>query len=125
MASLLVSGKRVKAAFDQVFCPTLVSDVVYAVALLQAKGVTGIVNVCSSEPFSRYELAVKMAQALDIDPAQIDRVALSELGFKSNRPKNTSMVPRRLLQATGISFVPIEQCINKAAKNWKGGRYAG
>lgn len=120
MAGILASGGIVRAAFDQIFCPTLLSDVVNAVAFLQMKGITGIVNVCSAEPWSRYDLALTLAKSIGIDSSRICRISLDDIGFKTTRPKNTSMIPKRLLSGTCIKFTPILEYIEQTASNWSG-----
>lgn len=118
IAGTLASGGIVRAAFDQIFCPTLISDVIDAVACLQAKGTTGIVNVCSPKSWSRYDIAVALAEKMGIGPERINRISLDEVGFKSKRPKNTSMVPKRLLSEAGITFTSLTECIEQTAINW-------
>jgi dTDP-4-dehydrorhamnose reductase len=118
MASALANGDTIRAAYDQIFCPTLISDVISAVAYLQSKGITGIINVCSQESWSRYDLAVLLAEKMGIERSRISKVSLDEIGFKANRPKNTSMIPKRLLAEKRITFTPISGCIEKVAKNW-------
>lgn len=118
MANILASKGRVKAAYDQVFCPTLISDVIDAVGCLQAKGVVGVVNVCSPEAWSRYEIAIELAKAMRIDTNSIFRISLEEMRFDSRRPKNTSMIAKRLSTETQIKFSPILECIRLVANNW-------
>jgi len=118
IAGTLASGGIVRAAFDQIFCPTLISDVIGAVACLQAKGTTGIVNVCSPEAWSRYDIAVALAEKMGIGPGRINRISLDEVGFKSKRPKNTSMVPKRLLSEAGTTFTSLTECIEQTAISW-------
>ncbi len=120
MAHTLVSGGILRAAFDQIFCPTLISDVINTVVYLQAKGTKGIVNVCSPEVWSRYDLALAIANAKGIDKGKVIRISLDELGFKSNRPKNTSMIAKRLSSETLLAFTPISKCIEIVARNWTG-----
>lgn len=120
MARILASGGIVKAAFDQLFSPILISDVIKAVIYLQANKVTGIVNVCSPETWARYNMAIKLAKDMGIDTHRVHSLSLDELGFKSKRPQNTGMVPKRLLTEGKITFTPISQCIKQVADNWMG-----
>ncbi|MFH1593946.1 MAG: sugar nucleotide-binding protein [Candidatus Omnitrophota bacterium] len=120
MAGILMSGGTIRAAHDQIFCPTLRSDLVRVVADLQSRGICGVVNVCSPERWSRYDLAIEMARALGCDTRKISRVSLDEIGFNTMRPKNTSMRTERLVRETDIGFTPISDCIERVAANWKG-----
>ncbi|HAW50650.1 TPA: hypothetical protein DCX16_06855 [bacterium] len=119
MASILASGGIVKAAFNQIFSPMLISDVINAVAYLQAKGTTKIINVCSPEVWLRYDLALEMAKAMGIESKQIQRISLDEIASEAKRPKNTSMIPKRLLSEKQITFTSISKCIKIIAKNYR------
>src|SRR5205823_2437610 len=66
MAASLMSGRPVAAARDQVFCPTWVVDLVKAIMEVQVRGLRGIVNLCSPQPWSRYELARVVARTLRV-----------------------------------------------------------
>jgi len=118
IARVLSSGGVYRAAFDQILCPTLVTDIIDAVGLLQAKGATGIINVCSPEVWSRYDLAAALAGSMGVAADKVIRAPLDEIMASSKCPKNTSMV-------SGISlrpdrdFTPISICIEQTAKRWK------
>ncbi len=118
MARLLSSGGEVKAAFDQVFNPILASDVVNIVSRLQARKLTGVVNVCSKESWSRYDMAAAVARAMDVDSGRVKRVSLDEIAFKAKRLKNTSMSPLRLMGEGLADLAPIDECIRTVAANW-------
>lgn len=119
MANILASGGIVKAAFDQIFSPILISDVINIVAYLQVKDTTKIINVCSPEVWSRYDLALEMAEAMSIESKRIQKISLDELEGETKRPKNTSMIPKRLLLEKQITFTSILECIKTVAKNYK------
>ncbi len=63
MAARLSGGEPVRAACDQVFCPSYVGDVVRCILLLQAAGADGTYNVCSPEVWRRSDLAKELAAA--------------------------------------------------------------
>ena len=119
MASVLTSGGTIRAASDQVFSPTLLSDTVQAVKALQAKGATGTFNICSPEVWSRYDLALKMADCLGINSNQVERICLDDLNEPFKRPKDTTMATEKLRKKTNCAFTPIEQCIKQVAEHWK------
>lgn len=118
MAGIMSRGGEIRAAYDQVFCPTLVRDVVGAVARLQTKDCRGIYNVCSPGKWSRYDLAQALAQKLSFPAAGIKKVSLDEIGFRVRRPKNTSLVPRKLLAEIDFKFTPMAECLERVAENW-------
>lgn len=118
MADIFAGGGEVMAAFDQIFSPTFVLDVVGNVTLLQRSGLTGAVNVCPREAWSRYDLAIKLAALMGIPAHKVRKVAMEEVYKGQVRPKNTSMVPERLGREDGASFKPMKECLNVVAENW-------
>lgn len=119
MASALTSGKTIRVAYDQIFSPTLLSDSANVLKILQMNDVTGIVNISSPEVWSRYDLALKMADCLGVDPKSVERVSLDDLHEILVRPKNASLNIRKLIKETQYKFTPITQCIETIANAWK------
>lgn len=119
MAAILMSGGMVRAAYDQILSCTLLSDAVNAVNLLLAKDFKGVVNVSSPEVWSRYDLAVEVADRLGVDRARVERISLEDLKESFERPKNSSFKVEKLIRETSYSFMPITWCIEKIAENWK------
>lgn len=118
MASTLVSGRIYSAAYDQIFCPLLVSDLMQIVLDLQRCYVTGVINVCSNEVWSRYDLALVMANALAIDTGRIAKIRFDELCGGFVRPHNTSMQIKRLTHEMQCVFTPIRECVKQIAYNY-------
>lgn len=118
MVSILSSGKTVRAASDQIFNLTLISDLVNIVTSLQKENAEGVYNICSPEIWSRYDLALKMADCLKVDRSQVEKISLDELGESFTRPKNTSMVTRKLDQKINYEFTLISECIERIVESW-------
>ncbi len=117
MARILSSGGVVQAAYDQIFCPTLITDIINALSWLQVEKVTGIVNACSPEAWSRYDLAVSLAKTMKVDVNKVRKASLSEIMTNKERPKNTSMISSALLKDS-VFFTPMTTCIKRIASNW-------
>ncbi|MCX5751940.1 MAG: sugar nucleotide-binding protein [Candidatus Saganbacteria bacterium] len=120
IAEKLSKGEEVRAAYDQCFCPTYIGDFVLAVAGLQAKGAKGIINVCSPQRWSRYELATWIARKMGVDQAKVKKISIDELDFKVKRLKNTTMVPEKFLLLNDFNFTPMSECIDYVVEKWKG-----
>ena|SRR3989338_594174 len=118
MASILSSGETVCAASDQIFSLTLISDLVNVITTLQRNNATGVYNICSPEVWSRYDLALRMAECLGVAPTKVQKISLDELGESFTRPQNTSMATKRLDRDVNYRFTPIMHCIRKIAENW-------
>ncbi|MCZ6676206.1 MAG: sugar nucleotide-binding protein [Candidatus Poribacteria bacterium] len=119
MASRLSQGLLVRAACDQIFCPVLVDDVVKMVMALQQARATGIINVCSPEAWRRLDLALAMADVLDVDGALVQEISLDDLGEPFRRPKRTNLICQRLRETADIEFVPTARCIEQVARNYR------
>lgn len=121
MASALAAGRRIRAAPDQVFCPTHVDDVIEVVARLQSSPVRGVVNVCAPYPSSRYDLARELARQMDVDPDSVEAIPLADLGLPGDRPRDTRMVCGRLSAALPHSFLHPRVAIGRVARSHRCG----
>ncbi|MDD5108737.1 MAG: sugar nucleotide-binding protein [Candidatus Omnitrophica bacterium] len=117
IAGILSSGGTYRAAYDQIFCPTLVTDVIAAVSLLQSQGSTGIINVCSPEVWSRYDLAIVLARLMGVSTDKVIRASLDEIMISPRYPKNTSMISGIVLKPVS-DFTPISICLEQTARHW-------
>ncbi|MEK6233721.1 MAG: sugar nucleotide-binding protein [Planctomycetales bacterium] len=98
MISRLRGGQELRAATDQVFCPTTVDDVVRIVLQLLRKGCRGLFNLAAAEAFSRYHIAKTAANALGIPEDRITKIRLDDLAEPFERPKRTTLRCDRLNQ---------------------------
>jgi|TARA_B100000780_G_C21083091_1_gene436243 dTDP-4-dehydrorhamnose reductase len=117
-AKLLSKKKDVLAATDQYFCPTLINDLTDVINKIQLSNLKGIINVCSNEIWSRYDLHISLANALDVNKKFVKKINLHDLpGFKK-RPLNTSMKCNKLRKAIIHRFKPMSESIKIIAKNY-------
>lgn len=119
MATKLIANKPIRALTEQIFCPTLVDDTVQAVMMLQKKGTTGITNICSPEIWSRFDLAVELAEYLNKDVNLVQPMSFEDLGDNFHRPKRTNMISNRLKEEVQINFKPMRYCIQKVDENYR------
>lgn len=119
MATQLHEGKMYAAAHDQVFCPTFVHDLAPAIMALQSLGLTGMLNVCCPQPWSRYDLAVAVARHLGLGAERVTSIALADLPGDFQRPRRTVLVPRRLTEATSVRFTTVEEALPTLARQYE------
>lgn len=119
IADRLVRNETIRAATDQGFCPTCVHDLVRAILAIQARGLRGVVNVCSPERWSRYDVACAVARALEVDPGRVRPVSLRDVPGMEGRPLDTSMTCPRLSREVGSSFTPLSVTVHQVAANWR------
>lgn len=120
LASNLIKGNKLRVARDQFFCPTHVEDVVRAVHFIQGQGYRGMVNLCSSEVWSRYQLALAIQGGLPLAPGSIEGINLHDIPSMAGRPLNTSMVCSSRLIGEGFRFTPLSECIERVIGNYRG-----
>jgi dTDP-4-dehydrorhamnose reductase len=113
MAHTLAEGRPMMAAADQFFCPTEVGDLVRVIQTAQENESRRVLNICSPETWSRYEIACALADAMHLDCARITRCNLDDIPAMRNRPHNTSM-----RCSTLPAFPPLKEHIELVAGNW-------
>jgi dTDP-4-dehydrorhamnose reductase len=120
LASNLAEGKKIRVAQDQFFCPTYVGDVVNAVHFIQARGLRGLVNLCSPEVWSRHQIALAMRPELSAAPELIEAINLHDIPTMAGRPLNTSMRCSPQLTEAGFQFTPLTRCLEQVISNYRG-----
>lgn len=119
MASTLKSGGSLRAAYDQIFSPIFVLDVINIVMALQMKNVTGVINISSPEVWSRYDLAVALGECMGVDSNRVKRISLDDLQETFKRPKNTSIKASKILREIDYKFKPMMRHIEQIAESWR------
>lgn len=91
MVQTLIKGEDLKVAYDQIFAPIFVGDVVRRVISLLQENRRGIETVAGPQYASRLEMAEHVAQQLGADKRRIQRISLDELDDGIKRPKTLSL----------------------------------
>ena len=85
----LEAGKKINVVNDQFRMPTLVDDLLKAIALIVQKDAVGIFHISSNELLSIYEIALLVADAYKLNTQQITAIPSSKLNQKAKRPLKT------------------------------------
>ncbi len=85
----LSAGLRLEAPSDQLFIPTLIDDIAYAIEKLIEREAFGIYHIVGSQALSPYEAAKKIAIAFRFDPALVGETTFAAY-FEGRAPR-----PRR------------------------------
>jgi dTDP-4-dehydrorhamnose reductase len=120
MAAQLAGGRVVRAARDQIFCPTNVADLVRVVQQIQDHGMKGVVNACNPERWSRHDIAMALASAMQVDSSLVKAISLYDIPAMAGRPLDTSMKSSRLAKELQPRFVPLRSDIERVAALWRG-----
>ena len=119
MAAQLTAGTEIRAARDQIFCPTNVADLVRVIQVIQGNGLQGVLNICNPERWSRCGIALALANAMRADRSLVKPISLYDIPAMLGRPLDTSMKSSRLARALQPQFVPLSDDIERVAALWK------
>lgn len=109
----LKKGKTIYCAIDQIFSPIYIEDLISLFYKAINMKLTGLYNFCSPESFSRYELAIMLKEELKIQDGNIIPCKIDEIKNVDKLPKNISMNPSKIINATGHNFIKMNELINK------------
>ncbi len=87
----LGKGGSVRVPIDQVGSPTYAPNLADAVVEMSVAGVTGLYHIVGSKLANRYELAVEVAQAFQLNSSLIEPVTTPELQQVAPRPLRAGM----------------------------------
>jgi dTDP-4-dehydrorhamnose reductase len=109
----LRDGDVVRAAIDQILCPTAADELASTVTDLAALGVRGIVHVAGPEALPRADFARRIAQAFGLPPSSMEAVPTSALGSVARRPRDSSLRCDRLVAVTGHGLGPLDVALSR------------
>jgi len=110
----LTQEKAIRAAIDQEFCPLHVDDLVTITQELIDQNITGLINIGGQETLSRYALALKVCEALNISTTLVKPITLDELKG-STRPKKTTLNCKKLYETITMKTQTLQDSISKLA----------
>lgn len=119
MAKKLTDGHQLTEAYDQIFCPMLLDDLVNTTVRLQSMGAKGIINVCGNQSWSRYQLAEMLAVKLGIPTNRIVKDSIDNIVKSSKRPHDTSMRIDRLNSLGEFLQKDFQECLTIKANQYK------
>jgi dTDP-4-dehydrorhamnose reductase len=115
------AGNTMRVATDQVFSPILVNDVVSGCLLAAEKQVRGLFHLCGLRPVSRHELCLMLIEEVrayrSVD-AEVEMCSIDDFDLPEPRPKDCSMLPDKLIAATGLNITPIEDVCRDTVRRY-------
>jgi len=110
-ARQLYNNEEIRCATDQIFSPSYVEDIAYALDIAIQKNLKGLYNVVSPESFSRFELASMVKSQLNISSGKIIPCSIKDFNFFDNRPLNTSLKCEKFINATNMKFTLMQDSL--------------
>lgn len=117
-ADELLRGKTILAAHDQFFSPTHVDDVVRMLLYAQEVNANGVVHLCNSFSYSRFQILSRLAERLQVSPYLVKSVPLHSIPSMEKRPLNTSLQSSNIFTELQLSLISMEHAIETVAFNW-------
>ncbi len=96
--SSLRKGETIKAFADVWFTPILIDHLVVAVHELMNRGVVDVVNIVGDKRLSKYEFAMRLADAFSLDKKLIIRANSQSNRFEALRPEDLSLSNQKVVR---------------------------
>lgn len=96
---------------DVRFSSILVNDFVPAIAEVIEKGLTGVLHIASKDSCTKYEFGIKLANAFNLDTAEIIALTLEESHLLVPRPKDMSLDTKKVQKLLSSPLPTVDQSI--------------
>ncbi len=112
----LQSGQSITAVKDQIFMPTFIDDIAYALDTLIQANVTGIYHVVGSIALSPYEAALKIAEVFNCNTNLVQPTS-RDIFFqgRANRPYNLTLKHDKIEQL-GVKMRTFEEGLQEVKR---------
>ncbi len=87
----LESNKDIPVLVDQITSPTFVPNLSKMLIEIATKQIVGIFHTAGASSISRYNLAEMIAEKLNLDKKYLKPASMSEMSWKAQRPKDSSL----------------------------------
>ncbi len=104
----LTSGTPINVVDDQLRTPTWAGDLAAGILLVAEKNAGGIWHISGADLLTPYEMAVRTAQYLDLDPSLMTRVTANTFSQPARRPLKTGFIIDKARVVLGYAPVSFE-----------------
>lgn len=116
MYEQLVRGETLPAFTDVRFSPLYVEDLAKLVLHLTSRGAKGVFHVAARGSCTKYEFALLLGRALELDTARIKPCLLSDAQFRATRPGDTSLCAKECENFVGREMPTVQKGIERFAE---------
>lgn len=109
----LREGKISNCFEDQFLNPIFVEDIAKIIKSSVSKNISGIFHLGTKKLFSRYELGLFLAKALEYDAHLIKPTSMKDLVFSENRPSNNMLDSSVIERTLDFKFCEIEEVLSE------------
>jgi dTDP-4-dehydrorhamnose reductase len=112
----LSKGIRVNVVTDQVASPTLNTNLAKMILELAERRIPGIFHLAGSTRASRYEFAIKLANALDFDSSHIVPAKSDASSWIARRPRDSSLDVTKAKKTLRIKPIELSDALREFAR---------
>jgi dTDP-4-dehydrorhamnose reductase len=109
-------AKPVSVFRDQYISPVFVEDVAEVLVRSIKAGLSGTYHLGPGEQFSRAEIALRVADLLDLDVNAIRPIRMSDIAFSEPRGPNNTLNSEKISRALEYTFTSLEDGIAKLGR---------
>ncbi len=109
----LAAGQELKVADDVRYNPTYVENLAEITAELVEAGAAGIYHVVGADEIVRFEFAMRVAKAFDLDAALLKPTPMAKLGSATPRPKESSLLTGKVRAAVAVHPMGVDKGLRK------------
>ncbi len=114
----LTKGEKLRVAYDQFTSPTYVPNFCRMLLEVAERGIQDIIHLSGSVRASRLDVAIKVAELLNLDRTLIEPTLLSELKLIAKRPKDSSLDVSKALQILKEKPMTLDAGLNAFIQNF-------
>jgi len=111
IVNALRTGEEARCAYDQLYSPTLIEDVVLGIAKLIETGARGIFHLSNHEVMSPYELANKIKSSIPGCGGMIRPWSIKDVNLCEERPLNTTLNSEKLSALAPFRYQSVDQSL--------------
>jgi dTDP-4-dehydrorhamnose reductase len=116
MINNITQNKSTNGLIDVYYTPVSTTFLAESIVKLIALDFSGVVNVASNSPISKYDFLVKVASLLGKSAEYIAPIALSKLKLIAPRPQNMSLDNSLYLSLADENMIEVDEMIKQELK---------
>jgi len=116
MINNITQNKSTNGLIDVYYTPVSTTFLAESIVKLIASDFSGVVNVASNSPISKYDFLVKVASLLGKSAEYVAPIALSKLKLIAPRPQNMSLDNSLYLSLADENMIEVDEMIKQELK---------
>ena len=106
-------GEEARCAYDQIYSPTLINDMVVGIARLIEMGARGVFHLASHEVMSPCDLAKKIKDSIPGCTGMIRPCSIKDFNLSEERPLNTTLNSEKLSALASLRYHSVVESLTE------------